>query len=243
MISELAIADIEELKSKGLNPDVKDIIRLNALGLQIEKCIDTESTYTLPRVAFLGNEAFREPTLAHTNWIDQMMSYHTKSDDYSSYIAVNAYALSRNEDTLPDIFNKKLCVDSIQNYCDNNLRKFTIRQISAAIKYALYGAEQTSNEFPLINNHDKDKNMYDYINDPLTAVGCGILIKTLALGLGISVREIQKLTLSQINRLEYMALRSKGFTDKQFQETAQGMYFTTLDAITERLTKEKEKNG
>ena len=63
MISKTAQADVEDMWEAGLKPTYDDIVRLNALGLTVERIKSGFALNVLPRVAFLGEAAFREPTI------------------------------------------------------------------------------------------------------------------------------------------------------------------------------------
>ena len=60
MISHTAKEDIEAMEADGLRPSVSDIIRLNALGLRLERsAFSAQSLFCLPRVAYLGKLILR----------------------------------------------------------------------------------------------------------------------------------------------------------------------------------------
>ena len=63
MVSETAKADIEDMWDAGLRPSFRDIIRLNAIALEVERARSSFAVSILPRVSFLGDVVFREPTV------------------------------------------------------------------------------------------------------------------------------------------------------------------------------------
>ena len=69
MVSKTAQADVEDMWDEGLKPTFNDIIRLNALALEVERVQAGFSLSELPRVAILGNVVFHEPTIGSEIWI------------------------------------------------------------------------------------------------------------------------------------------------------------------------------
>lgn len=70
MTSKLAKSQIELWRKEGLEPTFDDIIRLNDLGLRVERGSDMFSFSAVPRMAFLGDRILREPTVAKRYWLD-----------------------------------------------------------------------------------------------------------------------------------------------------------------------------
>jgi len=60
MVSQTAREDINQLIADGLKPSVDDIVRLNSLGLKLERhSCSAESLFYLPRVAWLRDIVLR----------------------------------------------------------------------------------------------------------------------------------------------------------------------------------------
>ena len=95
MVSVLAQEDILTLREiDGIVLSPSDVIRLNALGLKVEKGYrPTNDLFTLPRVAVVNGITFYEPTIGHEVWIDDA-SRIVDYDDVSTRTAIVAYALS-----------------------------------------------------------------------------------------------------------------------------------------------------
>lgn len=53
----------------GLRPTFQDIIRLNALALEVERMRASFAENELPRVSFLGDAVFHEPTIGSEMWL------------------------------------------------------------------------------------------------------------------------------------------------------------------------------
>lgn len=236
MKSEMAAEDLEEMREDGLNPTIDDIIRLNALGLKCELSRDCGEMFAMPRVAFLGNVAFREPTVGHGIWMDAVLEY-CDTEDLSTMIAVRAFALSRRHFDLPDAADRDRCSKAIDYFTKNDLAPFTFRQVHCAVTYAMHGNSAIEMEFP-VPQPDEVK-MED---DAALSVGAGVIVETLAMGLGISVRDISAMTISNVRQIQIAGLMRQGVNVKKSAMTRRlAEYYTTKDAIVERLTKEVKK--
>ena len=229
MISDYALSDIEKLEKKYGRVPFADAIRLNGLGLKIQRAANCGSFYELPRVAYLGADiSLREPTISHVQWIDAAINFVNKAH-YETIIAVHAFALSRGAADLPDITKPKACTKAIDKFVNGDLSHFTFRQVRAAVLYALNGADIAAGEFPPGESEE---------DDVLKSVGCGVLLETASVGLGLSIRDISSLTIRQARELQKYAI-GKAACEKVFKLKAEDDYQVALNEITERLEKEK----
>lgn len=233
MKSEMAAEDLEEMREQGLNPSVDDIIRLNALGLKVELNPSSGEYYALPRVSYLGNLTFREPTIGHAMWIDSVSRYISDSD-LSSIVAVEAYALSRPHTSLPDHHDRKLCVKLIDEFTKGELAHFTLKQVHCAVVYAMHGGSAVANEFP-VRAPDAPK----LADDVAVSIGAGVMVETLSMGLGLSVRDISFLTISQVRAIQEAGFARQGINiSKSNRTTALAGYEATKFDIINRLKAE-----
>lgn len=69
-VSQLAMDDIADLRAGGLNPSDADVVRLNALALEITDGRETTAC-NAPRFALAGGVTFWEPTLAAWEWYER----------------------------------------------------------------------------------------------------------------------------------------------------------------------------
>lgn len=67
MISKTAMEDLKALRAGGYKPTDEEVIRLNDIGVRIEKGKDTTPA-NMPRVAFAGNVVLHEPTVGSVQW-------------------------------------------------------------------------------------------------------------------------------------------------------------------------------
>lgn len=237
MISEMAKDDFEELERQGLRPSFADAVRLNALAL---KCDMTpfDGMCDLPRVAFLGSLAFREPTIGHTIWIDTVLRWCDRYD-LSTAVAVYAYALSRNLDALPDANDRDATRKAIDDFTAGPLSPFTLVQVRCAIDYAQWGANAVAKEYP-----PPRADAAKFEDDVPASLGAGAVVETLALGFGVSIRDVCSLTISKTRMLQSAALSKAGVdVAKRRKGDAVGDYYAALGEIKARLKREKEASA
>jgi hypothetical protein len=94
MCSELAIEDIQALLDEGCIVHPEDVIRLNALGLRLQKRPDFRFS-NLPRVAMCGEVRFSQPTIEQDIFLDNILQLF--SNDEGTVIALEAYVLAHPE--------------------------------------------------------------------------------------------------------------------------------------------------
>ena len=139
MTSKLAAQQIEQWWKEGLKPTVDDIVLLNNLGLAVERGSDMFSFSACPRVAFLGDNILREPTVAKRIWIDEAQGLF--ADTLETRIYILAYALGTPDDEMPPLTNKKKIEKGVVKFRDEVLVKYTDTQILTAIDYVLNGTK------------------------------------------------------------------------------------------------------
>lgn len=240
MTSEMAIEDIEEMQAAGLKPTPRDIIRLNALALKVERSFSSGELYRLPRVSYLGKLTFREPTIGHGIWIDAVSAY-CDGEDAATRMAVEAFAMSRRVEDLPDAADRASVVAAIDDFTKKDLAPFVLDQIGAAVSYARDGADATAREYPAQPPEDGTEDAEAI--DILASVGVGTLFETLAIGLGVSVRDVSKMTISMAKALQEAALATRGIDlMKNRRGNRVAEYMATKNEIIERL-KGEVQNG
>lgn len=105
MTSKLAKAQIEQWWAEGLRPTFDDIVKVNNLGLAVERGSDMFDFSACPRAAFLGDNILWEPTLRKRIWIDAAFQV-VGAETLESRIYVLAYALSTPNEELSPLTKK-----------------------------------------------------------------------------------------------------------------------------------------
>lgn len=233
MVSQTAKEDIEQLITDGLTPSVNDIIRLNALGLKLERNQNSAiSLFNAPRIAWLGDVVLYQPTLGHEIWLEDVENVMDMADPATN-LAVTTFACSfKDSSKLPDAFDKPTLYSKLASF-KKQISSYTPQQILAAAKYVVDG---------------NDANLYE--NAPTTSkepeieceafsIPTGILLNGIATGIGMSIGDALKLTRGQFETMVRHYQISNGMLDiKVEKQEASGGYFDALAEIRERLQNE-----
>lgn len=236
MVSPLAKEDIEAMLADGLQPSVNDIVRLNALGLKLERsAFSAESLFCLPRVAYLGKLVFRQPTMGHEIWLDEVGQILDMGDP-STNLAATSYACSiMDADKLPDPHSKVKVTCALMRF-KFAVRKHTIQQIVNATRYVIDGNDAELYEYPV----QKDTGEGDMPDGDMSAP-VGIILDGTASGIGISLADARRMTRTQYRQTVRRYLRVHGMLDEKAESgESGGEYFATLEAIRKRLESERK---
>lgn len=159
MVSKTAQADIEDLWEQGLKPTFADIIRLNAVALKVEHSANGMSLSDLPRVAFLGGVAFREPTIGSEIWLNKVQRLFD-GDDSETFIILRAFSLSMPQDQLPEPTDVQAIQEAVQQF-KNTLAFATLPQVLSAVGYAIHGFKHDACENATPPKKDNEENEDD----------------------------------------------------------------------------------
>lgn len=244
MISRTAIDALDELTEKGLRPTPEDVVRLNAAGLKLEAARGKnvgDCTYLLPRVAAISETiSFRQPTIGHEIWLDKVAQV-ADTDDYQTLLSLNAFALSRPVDDLPDPYDRAAVKDAAGAFLET-LRDYTRDQIYAAINYCRYGADVTAGEKTATTATDGDLPA-DESPDWDECVAVGVLNEGRAVLWGMSAAEMKRMTASELSAVISRARLYHQMPESSSVDFWTGRFYATLDEIESRLTKEAGNNG
>lgn len=240
MVSKMAMGDIESMLDEGLNPSPADIIRLNAMGLKVEHSQNEPDLSVLPRVAFCGDVAFHEPTVGSEIWLNEAQC-HFNSEDFETVLLLRAFALhyARQLDVLPDSSDANKVQNALEDFRNNVLKNLTVREITAGVLYASYGASSESLESPPIKDDEEPAT-----TDKETCYELGLLRRGVILKIG-TWDELKKITPSALDAMitiKLIQMYGKG-EQTRLHTQASGDYWRTLDEIRKRLAREKLSNG
>lgn len=237
MTSQLAKEDIEALIDEGCVVHPSDVIRLNALGLKLEKRPDFRLA-TLPRVALCEGVMFIQPNIAQDMFLDQICQVFDKSP--GTMLALEAYVLAHNDQSwdnmprFPTIFALK-CTHWIKKY----LGKATADKVRNAIDYVKYGMNPADGEFPVYVTDETFEKWY-FQN---TAMSGALRDYMCACTLGIASDAAKAATSPQLKAMierAYM-LKENDISEDEKYLTAQ--YYKTLEEIKSKCKKTEVKNG
>ena len=137
MTSRLAADTIAKWEKEGLKPTFEDMVRLNDIGLKVERGSEAFSFAACPRVAFLGDHILREPTVAKRIWMDCVGELF--QGNYQTRLFFLCYALNCPDAELPDVRKTTRLAKKIEAFRDAVLLRFTETQLVTAIDYVLNG--------------------------------------------------------------------------------------------------------
>jgi len=238
MISNLAKETVEQFKAEGLAPTFEDCIRLNALGLKIERGESSADLAALPRMAFLGDLILWEPTIAVRQWMDA--AEHIVAGDYFSQLALAAFALNTPASELPRLDRASKLVKAVKRFADEELAPHTETQILAAVLYALHGGEPTDDEDAEPTEAERDaRRKCREIPTAMRSAARRVFAEAVAL----SIPDAEKFTVAALDEIVTTAVALKGrdaLAGRNGRFTAD--FYRTADAIHARLIKEQD-NG
>ena len=236
MISKCAESAILDLWDRGLKPTVRDIVRLNAVGLRREHYMrPPASLYQLRRCAFLSSGiCFREPLLGHEIWVDRIRSIVDLDDVFTS-LTLDAFICGVDLDELPDPESPdkiKRAVSAFAATCSH----LTSAQIAAAVLWCKTGADWAYGERPAAKPIDDADDSADEISDPTFSFGIGIIRNGIATGVGVTFKEALAMPRHVFEAMVFRRARYDDAIDRKRMEQDLDDDFTrTLDEITERL--------
>jgi len=234
MVSKLAMEDIQSLIDEGCIVPPADVVRLNALGLKLEKNPDFRLS-TLPRVAICGGVLFVQPTIEQDIFLDKMLQIYSK--DEGTRIALEAYVLAHPDNNwskhpfFPVVFALK-CIRWIKK----KLGKETAVKVRAAIDYCKYGMNPMDGEYPVYVKDDTWDKWYEETGEKSYSMKQWLE----ACALGIDSYGALKATSPQLSAMIERAYILKDRNISEDEKLATAQYYKTLDTIKRKLYAERD---
>lgn len=224
MISEMAMEDIEALRADGIEVTPRDVVRLNALGLKVERAERASSDFAMPRVAFLGRIPLREPTIAAELWFDET-GHVFDHEDGDTILLLRGFSMSVPFEKLPDPCDRDAVEAALVDF-RKRVAAYTVAQIKAAVMYALVGDDHTNGEH---GGRVKDgcDDGGEYV--PLEV---GVLRDGIVMRLG-SIDELRKFRTSELQALVLYAREVKygGSSTKGLRADRLAEYLSALEEV------------
>ena len=146
MISKMAMADIEALRADGIDVPPREVVRLNALGLRVERGPESADLFAAPRVAFVGDVVIREPSLGAEMWLRQALDAFD-GDDEQTYFTLRVLSCVVPWRELPDPADQKAVRKAIKATL-KRLSDATLRQLDNALEWCIGGNLPETGEKP-----------------------------------------------------------------------------------------------
>lgn len=237
MISRMAMKDIAALREEGLEATPRDVVRLNALGLRVERGRDSSAFYCAPRVAFLGDNVLHEPELGGEMWLRQATFLFDGADEQTLF-SLRLLVCATSWRDLPPATDTEKVQAAVRALLDR-LAPSTVRQVANAVQWCCDGALPEDGESAPPRERGDDDGPEDM---PSTfSVEFGLFWRGVALRLG-SAADLKDMTTSALmvccDRAE--AATPFGKSAKDARNTAHGDYLRTLEQIRESAKQRKE---
>ncbi len=247
MVSPTARSDIRAAIAAGIPLTPEDIIRLNALGLKHDYAKSGADMRVCPRLSWLGDVAFREPTIGHEYWMHQAAELFDLANA-ETLIKVRAFCLATAPEDLPDLGKgRKAIEDKVVSFCKERIPFYTLGQVAAALTFAETGNEHTANEIPVPPpEKDGKRKRKAPPRDVERCYEVGLLRNGVLLKLG-SPEDLKKLTVSGLELLIVEELKSNPRYGAEYRKdlvsAAFADYKRTLSAILAERKAQKMEAG
>lgn len=234
MTSKLAKSQIEKWWAEGLKPTVEDIVRVNELGLQVERGTDMFDFSACPRAAFLGDRILWEPTMRKRLWIDAAMEV-VDAKTLESRIYVLAYALGTPSNELEDLTSKRKLTKAVVKFRDEVLMDCTDTQIVSALSWCMNG-----NTLDDVDEEEDDVTEPPDEDGRNDSVAKQLLLE--AYGEGVDDKVADYALLGDLRKMVLVAAMAKGRDVVKNEHTQKaGKFYVTCGRIHERLLKDKKE--
>jgi len=235
MVSHLAELDIGKLESRFGRIALADAIRLNGLGLLVERAANSADVVTAPRIAWAGPHAFHEPSAGSALWFDD---YACKW--WSKKSLFYARAWSCYHAATPSFF-EAYTSSTVSRHAIAKWKlslAVTDAQIATALRYAVFGEGATDTP----------------AKDDETA-GCPVtklIDRAIAAGLGISYERLTAFPFRRIVDIMIQWSRNNAISAGTFDpeiisvrihDSACAEYFGELDRIEAKYMESANGKG
>lgn len=234
MVSKLAEQTLNKWWSEGLKPTLQDITDINAVGVQLENNSESSSFYCVPRIGFLDDFCFFEPTIEKRLYIDEIMQI--VDDDIQTQIYTLCYCLYTPIDELVSLKNKKIITKTIARFVKDVLSKFTESQILAMIDYVMTGNDVNT----VSGDYDDKKETKSPSDIPNKCRSYTRKLLNEAIAQGIDAVSCDDVTIEQLEKIIFLSCLKNGtesLKEKNCELT--GRYYQVSGKIYTRLKKEK----
>ena len=236
MISKMAMADIEALRADGSDVPPREVVRLNALGLRVERGPESAEMFAAPRVAFVGDVVIREPSLGTEMWMRQVLDTFD-GDDEQTYFALRVLSCVVPWRELPDPTDQKAVRKAIKATL-KRLSDATLRQLDNALEWCIGGNLPETGEKPPPRREEDGAGASDADEMPERfSPEFGLFYRGMAVRIGTAA-DMKDMTMSAMlavcDRAETIAATSalSGGPDRKAEKNkATGDYYRALDAV------------
>jgi len=229
MLCKMAIEDMTELEGLGVHLNPSEVIRLNALGLRVERSATAGDILAAPRVGWAGDTPIYEPTIQSESWVDTYAQRWFGNDE-DNFFWASAFAFAHARDIgffqRQELQTLEGAVVEIREW--HQSLTCTKSQLIYALIYARLGDDPTQGEYPEPKEEEAEIEEEQTTAEDVREYA---IQETIAAGLGISVEEIKTLTQTRLYAILRAYHRNQGVQSKQANLQAHADYIRTLIAI------------
>ena len=237
MISEMAMGDISDMEAEGLSLCPSDIIKLNELGLRVERSANSGNIMSAPRIGWAQDIPIYEPTLQSEAWIDTypMRWFAQDAETYTSCLLFAcAHAQTRGFFQRPEMLDRASVVNAIQDW--HKCLPVTSEQLRTALQFALWGNDSGSDIYPEPSERQTEKEVTETATADLRQL---IIDELIASGLGLSLSDMQLISESRLFGILRKYQRNQGVVSKEANLKAHAEYARTLLVIKTKALEAK----
>lgn len=233
MVSQMVMEDIAALEARGARLTPEEIVRLNCLGLRVERGPRSAALFAPARIGWAGNVAIRQPTLGAERWCDTCAAQWFRGDEYDSALL---WACAHGD--IPGFFQRPehreeaSCRAVIAAWGARVLSVVTADQLKHALHVALFGDDPAADVVPeksaRAERLARERGEYAPPSDE------DLANQALACGLGLSLADLEALTFSRVAGLIRLWRSNHDWDLSAAESRAFADYTVTLAAISKK---------
>ncbi len=238
MVSKLAQEVHEGWIREGLAPTLEMCVDLNAAGLAVEKSPTASGFFSVPRVAYLGDFIFREPTVRRLAYLEDLRAL-LDGDPETQFIAA-AYACHvPDAELVPLDGSRRRVRKAVSRFAVEVLGDFSLSQAAAAVGYVLADLDPTA----LSGDYDDGKGAESPADVPPHCASYARKLLAEAVGSGFDAASAGELTRNALERVLAAAALSEGDI-KRRDADALGRFYKVAGKCRARMLAERaEREG
>lgn len=242
MLSKLAKEVYDGWIGEGLAPTLEMCIDLNAAGLAVEKSPSASGFYSVPRVAYLGDYIFREPTVRRLAYLEDLRAL-LDDDPETQFIAAAYVCHVPDADLVPLDGSRRRVRKAVSRFAVEVLGDFSVSQTAAAVGYVLADLDPTA----LSGNYDDaDDDGKGKANPADVPPQCASYVRKMladAVGSGFDAASAGELTKNALERVLAAAALSEGEIKKRDADALGRFYRVAGNCRARMLAAKAEREG
>lgn len=235
MVSKLAREVYLGWVGEGLVPTLEMCLDLNAAGLAIERSPTASAFFSVPRVAYLGDFIFREPTVRRLAYMEDLSE--ALDGDATERFFATAYACHvADADLVPLDGSRRRVRKAVTRFAVDVLGGFSLSQVAAAVGYVVSGDDPTA----VTGDYSDGGEKASVADVPRHCASYARRLLAEAVGSGFDAVSAGELTANALERVLAAAALSEGEVKKRDAD-AVGRFWKVAGKCRARMLAEKGK--